>query len=388
MLKLNDGRKALYQWDVGVTATVLDNQINEVHFSNLVYGISYNVEVKDEQVLVPPEVLQSGADIYCWAYVKDLDKGYTKKEEVFNVIKRPKPSGYAYTPTDIKTWDELNDKIENIVVDSDNIKNNAVTVDKVNQTFFKDGFVYDTTEDIVLISTQKIPSKQIRLSAKLKNKTNEITEASTNEEIPTAEAVYKLFNDISGGITEITKDTYITELESGIYRCKLENSVCLFLDMNCSYGLVDGIAIVYKLSGSALYNFLMVGTDIAWTEHTMVGTYDSDTDTVTIKDLTSVLNAEDVLQSINQSTNNPPQAVYSANVMNRDIIAPVTKSLNQLLSALSGKEDKSNKVTEIEADNTDEQYASAKAVYDFGVKILNEINGNLDVISTIIGGEE
>jgi hypothetical protein len=125
----------------------------------------------------------------------------------------------------------------------------------------------------------------------------------------------------------------------------------------------------------------MLGIDTAWFEHTMVGTYDSNTDTVTIKNLESVLNAEDVLQSINQSTNNPPQAVYSANVMNRDIIAPVTKSLNQLLSALNGKEDKSNKATEIEADNTDEQYASAKAVYNFGVAILAEVKKMLENVN-------
>jgi hypothetical protein len=187
------------------------------------------------------------------------------------------------------------------------------------------------------------------------------------------------------GIIEITKDTYITELESGIYRCKLENGVCLFLDTDCAYGLVDGIAIVYKLSGSALYNFLMLGIDTAWFEHTMVGTYDSDTDTVTIKDLTSVLNAEDVLQSINQSTNNPPQAVYSANVINENIVIPTSEHITELYSAsrrlnslISLKEDKSNKATEIEADNTDEQYASAKAVYDFGVKIIAEVEEMLE----------
>ena len=79
MLKLNDGRKVLYQWDVGVTATVLDDQITQVHFSNLSYGIPYSVEVEGGKVLIPPEVLQSGADVYCWAYVSTDDKSYQKR---------------------------------------------------------------------------------------------------------------------------------------------------------------------------------------------------------------------------------------------------------------------------------------------------------------------
>lgn len=107
MLKLDDGRKVLYQWDVGVTATVLDDQITEVHFSNLSYGISFSVEVVDGNVLIPPEVLQNGADVYCWAYVSTDDTSYTKKDIIFNVIKRPKPTGYIYTPTDIETLESV-----------------------------------------------------------------------------------------------------------------------------------------------------------------------------------------------------------------------------------------------------------------------------------------
>ena len=82
MFKLKDGRKELYQWDVGVVADVTDANINEVHFSNLRYGVSFNVEVQNGTVTIPPEVLQSGADVFCWAFVRQESGGYTKKEQI------------------------------------------------------------------------------------------------------------------------------------------------------------------------------------------------------------------------------------------------------------------------------------------------------------------
>lgn len=192
MLKLDDGRKELYQWDVGVTATVLDNQITQVHFSNLSYGISYDVEVEDGKVLIPPEVLQSGADVYCWAYVSTDEKSYTKKDIVFNVVKRPKPTGYIYTPTDIETLEsikaELLKKIDNIVLDADDIPDGSITIDKVNSYFFIDGIYGADGKDIEISLTRRYPSKQVVLSAQLKHKTSEITKENADE-IPTAKAV-------------------------------------------------------------------------------------------------------------------------------------------------------------------------------------------------------
>jgi hypothetical protein len=192
MLKLDDGRKALYQWDVGVTATVFDDQITQVHFSNLTYGVSFSVDVAGGKVLIPPEVLQSGADVYCWAYVSTDENSYTKKDIVFNVVKRPKPTGYIYTPTDIETLEsikaELLDKINNIVIDADDIPNGSITIDKVDRFFFRDGIYSADDEDIEVNITQRYPSKQVVLSVHLKHKISKITEESANE-IPTAGAV-------------------------------------------------------------------------------------------------------------------------------------------------------------------------------------------------------
>jgi hypothetical protein len=169
------------------------------------------------------------------------------------------------------------------------------------------------------------------------------------------------------GITEITKDTYVTELESGIYRCKNENGVALYFNADMEYGLVEGIVIVSHLEGGS-YQWLAIGTDLAYIETTRLGTSvvdDYGTLVVdSVKDLNSVVVAEE---------------------LNQNVVIPftdhITKLWNGVYDLRSNKEDKSNKATEIEADNTDEQYASAKAVYDFGLAILAEVEKMLENVN-------
>lgn len=100
MLVLNDGRKKLYQWDTGRAATV-SVDCDVVHFSNLNFGGSVSIEVAEGQVKIPNQLLTSGADVYCWAVVEDENGYFTKKEQIIEVVKRPKPSDYAYTETEV-----------------------------------------------------------------------------------------------------------------------------------------------------------------------------------------------------------------------------------------------------------------------------------------------
>ena len=102
MLTLNDGRKELYQWDTGRTATVAI-ECDVVHFANLKCGESLAVEVKAGEVSIPNKLLTSGAPIYCWAFAKDDSGSYTKKEQTLAVTKRAKPSDYVYTETEVIT---------------------------------------------------------------------------------------------------------------------------------------------------------------------------------------------------------------------------------------------------------------------------------------------
>jgi hypothetical protein len=111
VLKLDNNRKTLYQWDVGVIGTLAIDGVDEVHFSNLRYGVSFNIKVVDNKVEFPPEVLQSGADVFCWAFVRKENGGYTKKEQIFNVEKRPRPADYVYEPTEILSWETLSKEL-------------------------------------------------------------------------------------------------------------------------------------------------------------------------------------------------------------------------------------------------------------------------------------
>lgn len=108
MFELTNGKTELFQWDKGVKVSIDVENVNEVHFANLSYGISRNVEVLNGFAEIPPEVLQSGADVYCWLYVRNNEQGYTKLEHKFNVVKRPKPADYIYKPTEILSWETLN----------------------------------------------------------------------------------------------------------------------------------------------------------------------------------------------------------------------------------------------------------------------------------------
>ena len=100
MLVLNDGRKKLYQWDTGRVATV-SVDCDVVHFSNLNFGGSVSIEVAEGQVKIPNQLLTSGADVYCWAVVEDENGYFTKKEQIIEVIRRPKPSDYIYNETEV-----------------------------------------------------------------------------------------------------------------------------------------------------------------------------------------------------------------------------------------------------------------------------------------------
>lgn len=108
MIKLADGRGHLYQWDTG---RQVECDAEQVHFSNHHYGVSIDVEVKNGKATIPNQLLTSAIPLKAWAWVKDDNGEYTKEEQIFLVAKRNKPSDYVYTPTEIKTWQDLQNQI-------------------------------------------------------------------------------------------------------------------------------------------------------------------------------------------------------------------------------------------------------------------------------------
>ena len=108
MIKLTDGRGSLYQWDTG---RQVECDAEQVHFSNHHYGTSIDVDVQNGKATIPNQLLTSATPLKAWAWVTDSNGEYTKEEQIFIVAKRNKPSDYVYTPTEIKTWQDLQNQI-------------------------------------------------------------------------------------------------------------------------------------------------------------------------------------------------------------------------------------------------------------------------------------
>ena len=109
MIKLADGRGSLFQWDTG---RQVECDAEQVHFSNHHYGTSIDVDVQNGKATIPNQLLTSATPLKAWAWVKDSNGEYTKEEQIFIVAKRNKPSDYVYTPTEIKTWQDLQNQID------------------------------------------------------------------------------------------------------------------------------------------------------------------------------------------------------------------------------------------------------------------------------------
>ena len=114
MFKIYDGRSQFYQWDIDRKVIVEDATINEVHFCNRTDECSLICEVYDLDGLrvanVPNILLQDNWRINVYAY----DTNYTKHCEVFEVVKRSKPADYIYTETEIKNYDDLAARVDEI----------------------------------------------------------------------------------------------------------------------------------------------------------------------------------------------------------------------------------------------------------------------------------
>ena len=118
MFEILNGREHFFQWDLEQKIIVNDATINEVHFSNKTDECSLVCVVEEYEgkrvANVPNILLQTDWAIHVYAYCAN----YTKVEEVFKVIPRSKPADYVYTETEVKTWDELEQKIEQALSDA------------------------------------------------------------------------------------------------------------------------------------------------------------------------------------------------------------------------------------------------------------------------------
>lgn len=104
-IELSNGQLKFWQWDNKQKIRVPEN-VPTVHFK---FGASaVEFPVTDRWVDVPDELLQAGKDILLWTYKED----HTLDAARIPVERRKKPADYIYTPTEIKTWESLDKRIE------------------------------------------------------------------------------------------------------------------------------------------------------------------------------------------------------------------------------------------------------------------------------------
>lgn len=112
MFIIRDGRTELYQWDINrqlVLSPELDG-VTEVHFCNKTDDCSLVVEVIHDgvnYVNIPNVLLQESLPIKVYAYTGD----FTLVEQCLKVRARTKPSDYIYTETEIKRYEDFEERI-------------------------------------------------------------------------------------------------------------------------------------------------------------------------------------------------------------------------------------------------------------------------------------
>ena len=111
----------LYQWERGrkISMSVsAHTTINRVEFSQTGHKESLLVKPREENGAmvadVPDILLQSGDYIRVYLSYMDEDLMETTAHRTLTVIKRPKPTDYVYTETEVKTWEDLDARIKEI----------------------------------------------------------------------------------------------------------------------------------------------------------------------------------------------------------------------------------------------------------------------------------
>lgn len=105
MIRLNDGKTFLWQWDVDQYLEV-DGGAEKVHFKVSAQE-ALSVPVTDGRARIPDTLLQKAGSLLCYTYDGDA----TLASFQFGVKPRPKPPGYAFTETERKSWEELDQRI-------------------------------------------------------------------------------------------------------------------------------------------------------------------------------------------------------------------------------------------------------------------------------------
>ena len=189
-----DGRNYFYKWDLNQKLLVKDATISEVHFSNRMKDSAMVVAVSAQYTVdVPNILLQEGWDINVYAVSAD----YTKYSQTIKVRHREKPQDYIYEETEIKRWEDLERRIEEL----ENGEGGAGAVSSVNG---KVGDVVLTANDVGAAEPSYVRDSWNSLKVFIDANTTAIEELSTNfdnyyTKEETENAIKRAFNSLIDG---------------------------------------------------------------------------------------------------------------------------------------------------------------------------------------------
>lgn len=104
-IELSNGLNHVWQWDKDITVTVPEG-VDSVHFR---WGNrAVEIPIENQTVTIPPELMQKTRKIRMWTYTPE----HTMDMADIPVEPKNKPADYVYTPTEIKTWEQLDERIK------------------------------------------------------------------------------------------------------------------------------------------------------------------------------------------------------------------------------------------------------------------------------------
>lgn len=160
----------LQQWSQGQKLCIegLDTEKDiEVHFSlTECHGDAVLVatEVSEGNIIAKiPQFIMEGRDDHCggmsygayaFIYERDGDVAETTHKIILVIEKRPKPTDYVYTETEVKTWTKLEERIGDIE------KNSAETIKQAVNDYLKENPLESGTSDAVQYIAQTLTEEQ------------------------------------------------------------------------------------------------------------------------------------------------------------------------------------------------------------------------------------
>ena len=110
------------QWDLNRTVEI--DSPAQVHFALVGSDECLTVQPEGTTVNVPNILLQDGGDILCWTY-KD---NQTIDKARISVSRKPKPTDYIYTETEVLSFGKINDRIDDLSKKIENIEVGSFTL--------------------------------------------------------------------------------------------------------------------------------------------------------------------------------------------------------------------------------------------------------------------